>query len=223
MPNAVRRIIPYMLAIDAFSVTLAGCKVGNGPKDETSYKNIPNIADGPDVCFRLVASRLGKDLKVSVVKSSFSVGETLDRPESEPKGQMTACWLEYQDPENPGRLLATKWNFKTGKFQTPVPVEIEVFGGNPADFRVEDNVIPLSQVRYEALADFITRQQAGISKSYSQYGWDRIELDDPDHFHSRHRITIGMKGRLAVNNVLVNGHVDLATDGKKIQVDTITH
>lgn len=86
-----------------------------------------NLAQGPDVCFR----------KVADTGSMFSLGSDMDSAAMGPRGQLTICTINYQDPANPRQLLRKTLDVATGVFGAPQPVEIMVMGGNPADFDLE--------------------------------------------------------------------------------------
>lgn len=89
------------------------------------------LAEGPDICFRLIAKKLGAAAKVSEITSFFSVGSDIDGGAGKPKGEMTTCSVQYQNPQDPRKLLETSIETRSGDFSAPRPVEISVMGATP--------------------------------------------------------------------------------------------
>jgi len=176
---------------------------------------VPTLADGPDVCFRAVAKHLGADAKVSEISSSFSPGNAIDSNARAPEGQLTSCTVQYQNPEDPRKLLSASLNIATGEFEAPVPVELTVTG-NAATFKLENYLIPLSKVNAAALSSVMEGQKAKLSTVYSRYAWDSIALMAPGAFDRVHTLRLDVRGRLAANDIKGNGYASVSVDGKKI-------
>src|SRR5690606_14545627 len=100
----------------------------------------PTLADGPDVCFRAIADHLGADAKVSEINSRF-----------DDEGKLEICTVDYQNPADARKLVGVRMDTDTGAFSEPHDIELTVTG-NAADFRLDDYLIPLSQVDAAALA-----------------------------------------------------------------------
>lgn len=175
----------------------------------------PNIAEGPDVCFKAVAAHLGADAKVSEIDAFFSAGSEIDANDSGPKGTLTTCSVKYQNPEDPRKLLSNRMDTRTGTFGTPDQLEITVTG-NAADFDLEDYLIPLSQIDAAALAGVMRSQDPALAEAFSVYAWDDVRLSAPGPFSDVHTLRIGVEGRLAKNDIKQNGYASVSVDGKQI-------
>mgnify|MGYP001216092017 CR=1 FL=1 len=181
--------------------------------------SIPTLAEGPDVCFRAIAKHLGADAKVSEITSFFSVGKEIDPSDGKPAGEMTSCSVQYQNPDDPRKLLNTRLDLNSGQFSPPSPVEITVMGGNAADFRLDDYLIPLSQVDAAALSSVMAAQKGRLSSVYGNYAWSGVRLSAPGPFNNRHTLRLDLTGRLAANDIKETGYASVSTDGKTITAD----
>ncbi|TKR29494.1 hypothetical protein FCE95_15265 [Luteimonas gilva] len=175
-----------------------------------------NLADGPDVCFRAIAKHFGADTKVSEITSFFSVGKEIDAGDTQPAGEMTTCTVDYQDPQDSRKLLRSRLDLESGEFSAPSPVEITVAGGNAADFKLEDYVIPLSKVDAAALTSVMEAQKSKLSGVYSRYVWSGVRLSAPGPFSNTHTLRLDLDGRLASNDIKEGGYASVSIDGKKI-------
>lgn len=197
----------------------ATAKSPGEPAKSSTAAAIPTLAEGPDVCFRAIAKHLGADAKVSEITSFFSVGKEIDPSDSKPAGEMTTCTVQYQNPDDPRKLLSTRLDLQSGKFSPPDPVEITVMGGNAADFRLEDYLIPLSQIDAAALSSVMEAQKARLSGVYGRYAWSGVRLSAPGPFSDKHTLRLDVTGRLAANDIKEDGYASVSTDGKKITTD----
>lgn len=179
---------------------------------------VPTLAQGPDVCFRAIAKHLGPDAKVSEITSFFSAGSEIDSSDDEPQGQLTTCTVEYQNPEDPRKLLATRMDVDTGSFSPAAPVEIRV-SGNAAEFKLDDYIMPIGQIDAAALAGVMEEQKARLSGVYSKYAWTGVRLSAPGPFSDKHTLRLDITGRLASNDIKESGYASVTTDGKKITTD----
>ncbi|AZI35797.1 hypothetical protein [Caenibius tardaugens] len=230
------KLQPSLLCISAIlTLGLAGCGGNDTAADGTSEaaagatpatsaaatqgastpSAAPTLAQGPDVCFRAIAKHLGADTKVAEITSFFSAGSKIDSNDSKPEGEMTTCTVEYQNPDDPRKLLSTRLDIATGTFAPPSPVEITVMG-NAADFRLEDHLIPLSQLNPAALTGVMDAQKADLGAIYSSYAWTGVRLSSPDSFNNKHTLRLDLTGRLAANDIKENGYASVTTDGKTI-------
>ena len=179
---------------------------------------VPNFAAGPDVCYKAIVNRLGKDTKVAEFTSFFSAGSAIDSSDTEPQGQLKTCTVQYQSLDDPRKLVETRMDVATGKFSPPQPLEITVMG-NAADFRLEDHLIPLSQVDPAGLTTVMEAQKARMSGIFSKYAWTGVRLEGPDAFSAKHTLRLDIEGRLAANDIKDDGYASVTTDGKKITSD----
>ena len=161
----------------ALPLSLSGCggaedatkaPVGNGAADtqsrqadapESSAKAALNLAQGPDVCFRAIAKHLGVSTKVSEIVSFFSTGAEIDSSASKPEGTLTLCTVEYQNPEDPRKLLSTSMDVESGVFSSPKLVEITVMDDDASAFNLEDFLIPLSEAKVAELKALMETQK----------------------------------------------------------------
>ena len=180
---------------------------------------ILSLASGPDVCFREIGKQFGADVKVSEVTSFFSAGEKIDGRSSAPRGQMTSCTVSYQSPSDPRKLLSARFDPNTGSFDTPTPVEITVMGGNAADFRLADYVVPLSRIQPAALSELMNAQKNRLQPVYSDYAWSGVRLSSPSAFSRTHTLRLDLDGRLAANDIKESGYASVSLDGKRITAD----
>lgn len=176
----------------------------------------PTLAQGPDVCFKAIAKQIGATTKVSEITSFFSAGPEIDPSSTEPKGQLTTCTVQYQNPDDPRKLLGTRLEIATGQFDKPAPVEISVMGGNAAEFKLDDYLIPLSQLNPAALTAIMDSQKAKLSGVYGKYAWTGVRLSTPDSFSKTHTLRLDVEGRLASNDIKQSGYASITPDGKKI-------
>lgn len=180
---------------------------------------ILTLADGPDVCFREIAKKFGADVKVSEITSFFGGGEGLDTVMTYPRGQMTSCSVSFQSPNDPRKLLRASFDNRTGAFGEPTPVEITVMGGNAADFRLADYVIPLSRVDAAALTGIMKAQDKRLKSVYGDYAWTGVRLSSPGAFSNTHTLRLDLDGRLAANDIKESGYASVSIDGKRITAD----
>lgn len=209
-------------ADDAASKT-AGTPAATAPADTAAASaKVPTLADGPDVCFRAIAKHLGADAKVSEITSFFSVGSDIDASATKPAGEMTTCTVEYQNPDDPRKLLSTRYDEKTGIFSAPSQVEISVMGGNAAEFKLDDYLIPLSQISAAQLTSVMDAQKARLAGVYGKYAWSGVRLSSPGPFDNKHTLRLDVTGRLASNDIKQDGYASVTTDGTKITADHLT-
>lgn len=174
------------------------------------------LASGPDVCFRRIADRFGADLKVAEITSFFSAGADISDRSAMPRGQMTTCSVMFQDPDDPRKLKGAQYDFQSGQFGEPRPVEIRVIGMDPARFRVSDHVIPLAQVNAAALTGVMRAQDQRLRSVYGDYAWTGVRLEAPDAFSSTHTLRLDLEGRIAANDLKGSGYASVSTDGKRV-------
>lgn len=177
------------------------------------------LAAGPDVCFREIARKFGPDVRVSEITSFFGGGKGLDTIVAHPRGEMTSCSVSFQSPSDPRKLLSARFDSRTGTFGEPEPVEITVMGGNAADFRLADYVIPLSRVNAAALADVMKAQDQRLRTVYGDYAWTGVRLSAPGAFSQTHTLRLDLDGRLAANDIKESGYASVSLDGKRIVAD----
>lgn len=189
--------------------------------DSSASAPAMSIAEGPDVCFRAIAKHLGPDVKVAKIQSFFSSGSDINPNDKKPAGELTTCSVEYQNPQDPRKLLSTNLDTRTGAFAEARPLEISVMG-NAKDFNLEDHLIPLSQVKAAPLAALMEAQKAKLDGAYSKYVWDGVRLMGPDMSSSKHVLRIDVEGRLKSNDIKETGYAEVSIDGAKIVNDHLT-
>jgi len=175
----------------------------------------PTLADGPDVCFKAIAAHLGADAKVMEVTSFFSAGSEINSSDREPKGQLTGCSVDYQDPANPKKLVGTRLDLNTGKFSEPHPIELNVTG-DAANFRLDDYLVALSQVDAAALAAQFEALRPQLEGVYSSYAWTGVRLQPPGAFSNVPTLRLDLDGRLAANDLKKGGYASISIDGKEV-------
>ncbi|MEL6529882.1 MAG: hypothetical protein AAFQ27_07960 [Pseudomonadota bacterium] len=178
--------------------------------------NAMTFDDGYDSCFKAVASLLGNDAKVSEIRTLFSAGNEIDSMQMQPRGQMTSCEVQYQNPDNPKKMLSARFDNKTGEFSEPREMEITVIGGNASEFSVDDYVMPLSDVNYAALGAFMEGKQEALGGAYSDFAWTGFTLNAPGLTQQNHTLGISLVGRLASNDVKESGSASFQTDGTTV-------
>lgn len=180
------------------------------------------LADGPDVCFRAVGKQIGADTKVSEITSFFSVGSDIDADDTEPKGQLKVCTVQYQSPTDPRKLVEATMDLPTGKFGAPHPVEITVTGGDEANFRLDDYIVPLSKVNAAGLTSIMDAKKAQLGSYYGKYAYSGVRLESPDAFSSTNMLRLDVTGRLASNDIKKDGYASVMLDGKTVKTDYLT-
>lgn len=189
---------------DAQAPGAAGAPSAAAAPDAAAPAQAPNLADGPDVCFRAIAAHLGPDVPVSEINSRFDAD-----------GTMSVCTVDYQNPDDARKLVGTRWNQRTGQFSEPHDIEISV-SGNAADFRLDDYLIPLSQVDAAALAGVQESLKAQLEGVYGSYAWTGVRLSPPDAFSDVHTLRLDLEGRIAANDIKQNGYASVSVDGKTV-------
>ncbi|MDR2858688.1 MAG: hypothetical protein LBV50_12710 [Novosphingobium sp.] len=215
-------------AVGALCLGLTACSGKGGASGETSGEAASEdkggqaaaltLADGPDVCFRAIVRHLGENTRVSEIDSFFSAGSEIDSTDTKPRGTMTYCSVQYQNPDDPRKLLDIRLDIASGQFSSPRPVEITV-AGNAAAFRLEDYLIPLSSVNAAALTAIMDAQKDKLGTVYGKHAWTGVRLETPGAFSNRHRLRLDVKGRLAANDIQESGYAIITTDGKTIESD----
>lgn len=202
------------------SETRTVAQQADSAKDRTNAKvAAPTLADGPDVCFRAIARHLGANAKVSEITSFFSSGREIDSSDTKPKGEMTICTVQYQNPDDPRKLLSTTMDIGSGEFDPPRPIEITVTGGDAAKFNLENYLIPLSKINAAGLTSVMEAQKARLSGVYSRYAWSGVRLSEPDAFSNTPKLRLDVTGRLASNDIKSGGYAAVTTDAKTITIN----
>ncbi|WP_233998706.1 hypothetical protein [Erythrobacter sp. YT30] len=208
-------------------VALAACGGEADTGAEGAAANMPGangsagssltLADnGPDLCFKAAAEKLGADAKVSKLSASFGVGENLEQyvVVSTPPGELKSCSVTYQDPEDPRKLREMGMDVATGEFKESQPVEISVFG-DAASFSLDDYLVPLSSINTSAINDAVVAQQDKLGAAYSEHALSRVTLDDPGPGRAKHIVSLSFAGRVKSNDVLDNSGLGLNLDGSE--------
>lgn len=233
----MKTIRPLALgACIALSLTLAACGGSDDPSDpktapessgQMTQAPLPDLAEvGPGHCYELLADEIGADAKIHNVYSAFFAGVDL-APDQRfpfdpiPQGAMNTCSVEYQDPDDPKKLLSLNMSGISGEFEEPVPLEISV-SGDAATFDLEDYLIPLSEVNTDGLQALMDEQQGRLEGAYSDYAWTRVDLSGPDTFNPEHEFRVALAGRVKSNDVLDTGAMTLKPDGSVISLDDLT-
>ncbi len=164
----------------------------------------PTLADGPDVCFRAIAEHLGADAKVSEISSRFDAD-----------GKLESCTVDYQNPDDARKLVGVRMDTATGTFSEPHDIELTVTG-NAADFRLEDYLIPLSQVDAAALTGTQESLKAELDGVYGSYAWTGVRLMPPGAFSDTHTLRLDLEGRIAANDIKNGGYASVSVDGKTV-------
>lgn len=206
------------LAASAATLALAAC--GSGDMAGGGSAGDMSLAAGPDACFQAVAGEIGSDAKVSEITSMFSAGTQVDSSTSDAAGTMTICAAYYQNPDDPRKLLSITYVPALGDFTEPAEVEVEV-SGDPADFNLEDYLIPLSQVNAAALSQVLEASDAKLAEKFSAYAWTGVQLMDPGSFNDEFTLRIEYEGRLKANDVKDEGYALVALDGTSVLESTL--
>src|SRR5690606_1521314 len=103
----------------------------------------------------------------------------------------------------------------TGKFGDPYDIELSV-SGDVASFRLEDYLVPLSQVDAAALSDTIDALKPSLDEVYSSYRWSGVRLESPGPFSELHTLRLDLEGRLAANDLANNGYASVSLDGQQV-------
>ncbi|WP_298576643.1 hypothetical protein [uncultured Luteimonas sp.] len=210
--------LPLLAA--ALTLALAGCGDGAAPQatgpdagssaaptapEAAPAAAIPRFADGHDACFRAVAEQLGADTEVSEITSTFSADS----------GELQVCTVDYRNPADPRKLVGQRLDPATGRFSEPYDIELSV-SGNAADFRLDDYLMPLSQVDAAALSGVMEAQKPALDGVYSSYSWTGVRLVPPGAFSDEHTLRLDLEGRLAANDIKNGGYLSVSVDGGTI-------
>lgn len=163
---------------------------------------VPRFADAHDACFRAAAEQIGADAPVSEINSTFSADT----------GELQLCTVDYQNPADPRKLVGQRLDLATGRFSDPYDIELSV-SGDAASFRLDDYLLPLSQVDVAALPAVIEAQKPALDGVYGSYAWTSVRLMPPGAFSDTHTLRLDLDGRLAANDVRNSGYLSVSTDG----------
>ena len=164
--------------------------------------SVPRFADAHDACFRAAAEQIGADTPVSEINSTFSADT----------GELQLCTVDYQNPADPRKLVGQRLDLATGRFSDPYDIELSV-SGDAASFRLDDYLLPLSQVDVAALPAVIEAQKPALDGVYGSYAWTSVRLMPPGAFSDTHTLRLDLDGRLAANDVRNSGYLSVSTDG----------
>jgi len=222
--TTLRSVTTTTAIAGACTLALAACGGGTEQSaDETvadmmadAASNAPSFDDGYDVCFKAAQAALGDDAMVSTIATLFSSGSDIDSMQSYPRGTMTGCKVEYQDPDNPMAMLSMDYDNNEGGFGEARELEITVIGGDASEFRVEDYVVRLGDVNIAAIGTMMEAKKADLDAAYSDYAWTGVRLDSPGVTSLDHALNITLTGRLASNNVKETGSARIGIDGTTV-------
>ncbi|WOE74546.1 hypothetical protein [Alterisphingorhabdus coralli] len=200
-------------AMTVASLALTACDGLGGGTADPKFE----ITQNPDACFRAVTEHLGADTKVLSVSSLFSAGSELSYSD-DPKGQMTNCTVDYQDPDNADALLRVGLKIASGEFTSPKTVDLTVIGIDP-DFNLDEHLIALGDIDSSGLAAIIKEQEPILSKTYETYGWSAVSLEAPDNNHDAYRIDLRVRGLKTDDPAPKSGAVSVSVDGKTVSTD----
>lgn len=161
---------PRILLAACAALALGACRDRDAPTRAaagtttaaaTAAPAMPTFADGLDVCFRTIAAHLPATTRVSEVMSSFAAG-------SDPaRSPLQLCTVDYQNPDDPRSLVGIRLDPATGRFSDPYAIELSI-AGNAADFRLDDVLVPLSQVDASPLAAVTEALRPQLEGVYSK-------------------------------------------------------
>ncbi|HSF13826.1 MAG TPA: hypothetical protein VLA50_12720 [Erythrobacter sp.] len=174
-----------------------------------------NLADdGPDACFKAARTAFGGDTKIASLSSSFGIPENLQKfvVTSTPVGDLKSCSLQFQDPENANKLLRADMDVKTGEFKKPQPMELMVVG-DAASFKLDNIVLPLSQIDTSKIAPVIDGQKAKLEDIFSSHALTSVSLMGLSPGRDKHVVSIDFAGRLKSNDIIDTGGIGLTVDG----------
>lgn len=203
-------------------------QAGQQDGEEQQAAVAATLADqGPGACFDLVRENLGKQTKVNEIDSNFSTGKDIDPqlidPEDTPAaGTLTHCSVKYQSPDDPKKLVQANLDIDTGTFSDPQPLEITVMG-DAATFDLEDHLVALSQVDTDPVQGQMDQQQAKLDGVFSAHAWSGVSLTPPDAFSAVHLLRVDVAGRLASNDILDHGFLELSVDGATVVKDNLAN
>src|SRR5690606_13013175 len=101
------------------------------------------------------------------------------------------------------------------RFSEPYDIELSV-SGNAADFRLDDYLMPLSQVDAAALSGVMEAQQPALAGDYSRYSWTGVRRVPPGPFRDEHTLRPDLGGRLARRAIKNGGYLSVSVDGGTI-------
>lgn len=178
-------------------------------------------ADGPDICLRRVVETLGKETKVTSVKTFFGTGKALSSSPAfvTPKGVLKTCSVEYQDPQDGKKLLSLDMDAFSGEFKAPVPVKITVTG-NADSFKLDDYLIPLDKVDASTIKTFLDGKTSWLDSYFSEHALSALTLNEPGPFNDKHVLSIRMDGLLTSNGINKYVTASFSMDGKRVIKDS---
>lgn len=180
--------------------------------------------DGPDVCIQLVKDLLDGDAKILSIDSSFYTDPAADGPDGEPMANMTpgdlvACTVDYQDPDNKEKLLSQTYSVATERFLDPVSKEVSAIGGG--DFDLADYLVALSKIDGSNLQATMAAQDTKLGKAYSAYDWLYVNVSEPGMVSDENHFELTVKGLPEGEDTSTTGSLYVKLDGKTVINDAL--
>src|SRR5690606_14931688 len=153
-----------------------------------------------DVCLRAIDEHLGADGQVSQMSSRFDAD-----------GWLLSCTVDYQHPDDAPTPVGARTDASSCTFSEPHHIA-HTTAGNAADFRLEDYLIPLSQVDAAALTGAQESLKAELDGVYGSYAWTGVRLMPPGAFSDTHTLRLDLEGRIAANDIKNSGYASVSVD-----------
>jgi hypothetical protein len=183
-----------------------------------------SLKDGMGVCFHKVQDHFGKTLQVTEVNGLFEIplklsssSVKMEVPEEKIQG-LRACNVQYQDPENPKKLVEVSMDPYTGEFRTPRPVQIHITSGRAEDFRLADHLINLNKVQLGSIEKQVAAKKASIEKVFSEHQISSFSLKQSP-FNGKFEVTVSVAGIFKSNDLTDTESIEFTPEGKLLSDD----
>ena len=232
MPESPIRSFPLTIAICFF---LLGCgekstptnttesNTLNSDQSNTAQKNYKHsLKDGIGICFQKIRDHFGNNIKIASISSQFQIPEEFSRSSfkvSPEKIQgLDHCKFQYQDPQNPQKLLDVSMNAYTGEFEKPLPVKIQVYSGKVEDFKLEDHVISFEKLKIDPIEKQVALRKPSMDNIFASHQISSFDFSQ-SRFSGKFEATIRIKGIFKSNSLAGSKSMGFAPDGKLLSDD----
>lgn len=214
----------------AVLISMAGCGNDNAKREEMSKKALADFAarqasadvrkysysDGADICFRKVKEKLGDLAMVNTISSGFDAKSNDGK--QRPTPVLDLCTVQYQDPQNPKKLLKMAMDTHTGEFAAPRPMQLTIIGGDPEKFKLETVLIPLKSVNASTVPEILEKNNALLDAKLSERFFKYLDLRAPGilEVERTHTLTLTISGKYKSNDEKASIAIITSPDGKKI-------
>jgi hypothetical protein len=178
------------------------------------------LSDGAFVCLDKAKEKLGADAKLLSMFSTFASPADFNKNNEylpTALGSLSNCYVDYQNPENPNKVLRLNMNVQTGKFLAPEAQELHVsiHAKDLSKFSLSEGVVPMSIFDIKALQTQTEAQTAFLTPSFSNHHIQMVIAKS--YADGSAEAKVNFMGRLKTNDLIAERNMVAKPDGKVMQ------